>query len=448
MLIRASKPAGKRFPPLNTVRRRRGRPATAPGRRALEAVVIGAGPSGLSAAAMLERCGVGTVVLERTDRLAAPWHDHYDGLRLQSPNWMSFLPGMPFSRADGTWVTRDRLLDYLGRYVTHHGIEVRHGVEVKRVDRAAQGWSVATSDGEWQVPVVVVATGYNRVPFLPDWPGLDGFTGRVLHASAFRNAAPFTGRDVLVVGTGNSGAEIASIVSRGGVRRTRLSVRTPPHVVRRSLLGVPTLLGPAMVETLPPRLGDLLLGPVNRMTVGNLAKYGLPAPRSGLYSQYRVSGVTPVIDTGFLGALRAGLIEPVAEVVSFEGDQVVLGDRGRIRPEVVIAATGYRRGLDALVGHLGVLDGDGDPVADGARPLPGAPGFFFMGYTHPFSGNLRRVRRDAPRLAREVADYLDRQTAARPKARRAQRSGATPPRSTGEPAARPADTQGDSDAHE
>ncbi|WP_249374705.1 NAD(P)/FAD-dependent oxidoreductase [Streptomyces sp. I05A-00742] len=444
MMLRASKPAGKRFPSLNTVRRRRGRPADAPGRRAVEALVIGAGPSGLSAAAMLERCGVGTVVLERTDRLAAPWHDHYDGLRLQSPNWMSFLPGLPFSRADGTWVTRERLLDYLSRYVAHHGIEVRHGVEVKRVDRGTQGWSVATSDGEWQVPVVVVATGYNRVPFVPDWPGLDGFTGQVLHASAFRNAAPFTGRDVLVVGTGNSGAEIASIVSRGGVRRTRLAVRTAPHVVRRSLLGVPTLLGPAMVETLPPRLGDLLLGPVNRLTVGDLAPYGLPAPRTGLYSQYRANGVTPVIDTGFLGALKAGLIEPVAAVDSFQDAQVILDDRSRVRPEVVIAATGYRRGLDALVGHLDVLDEDGDPVADGARPLPGAPGFYFMGYTHPFSGNLRRVRRDAPRLAREVADYLDRQAAAPSGVRRTQRTIST---CTGAPAARPAGTQGDSDAH-
>ena len=157
-------------------------------RRTVEAVVVGAGPAGLSAAAMLRRAGVGVVVLERTDRLAAPWHTHYDNLRLQSPAFMSYLPGLRFARGDGRWVTKDSFLEYLGRYVEHHELDVRFGVEVGRIDRFAGGWRVATSGGEWTVPTVVVATGYNRHPRTPGWPGADTYQGPMIHSSEFRNA--------------------------------------------------------------------------------------------------------------------------------------------------------------------------------------------------------------------------------------------------------------------
>ncbi len=133
---------------------------------------------------------------------------------------------------------RDRR--YLEKYAEHHELEIVTGVEVSRVDRApdGHGWLLhATGGRELTGSAVVVATGYNHTPRLPDWPGRETYTGELLHASAYRNPEPYAGRDVLVVGVGNTGAEIAVDLVEGGASRVRLAVRTAPHIVRRSTAG-------------------------------------------------------------------------------------------------------------------------------------------------------------------------------------------------------------------
>src|SRR4029079_8925019 len=118
---------------------------------------------------------------------------------------------------------------------------VRTGVEVARIERGADGgWSVITADGEAiAASEVVVATGYTHTPVPPSWPGVEGFPGEVLHASTYRTATPYRRPDVLLVGVGNTGAEIAVDLVEGGASRVRLAVRTPPHIVRRSNFGWP-----------------------------------------------------------------------------------------------------------------------------------------------------------------------------------------------------------------
>src|SRR3954463_15648017 len=139
------------------------------------AVVVGAGPGGLAAAAMLRRAGVDALVLERSDAVAASWRSHYDRLHLHTVRWLSHLPGYRLSRRHGRWVHRDGVVRYLERYVRHHALDVRLGVEVGRIDRAdGAGWRVETSDGPLEAERVVVATGYNHTPSLQEWPGRDG----------------------------------------------------------------------------------------------------------------------------------------------------------------------------------------------------------------------------------------------------------------------------------
>ncbi|WP_369635290.1 flavin-containing monooxygenase [Nocardia sp. JMUB6875] len=373
---------------------------------------MGAGPAGLGAAAMLRASGVSVTVLERTDRLAAPWHGHYDAVRLQSPKGMSNLPGMRYKRHASRWITRDEFLEYLADYRDRFDIDIRFDTEVRRVTRCGDGWRIETDRGDWHVPVVVVATGYSRIPKIPEWPGLAEYTGTVVHSSQFRNADGYRGTDVLVVGTGNSGGEIAALVAGGGARRTRIAVRTAPHIAPRTILGVPTLLGPVLVEPFPPKVGDLALGAAIRVVVGDLAKYGMPKPANGICSQYAETGVTPIIDAGILAGLRTGAIEPVAHVVGFRGNEVLLADGTAVSPDLVIAATGYHTGLPEMLGDLDVLRSNGFPVAGGGTSLPQAPGLYFLGYAHPLSGNIRSVRRDAPRLAKAVTTYLSGRSAA------------------------------------
>jgi putative flavoprotein involved in K+ transport len=371
-----------------------------------DAIVVGAGPGGLAAAAALRMRGVRALVLERADRLGASWRGHYDRLHLHTTRRLSALPGLRIPRAYGRWVGRDDVVRYLEQYAAHHGLDIATGIAVDRVRRADGGWELPATGGRvLAAPVVVVATGHNHTPYLPDWPGREEFPGELLHAAAYRNAAPYAGRDVLVVGAGNSGAEIAVDLAEGGASRVRLAVRTPPHIMRRSTAGWPAQASGILVRRLPPSLVDRVAPRVERMSVPDLSEYGLPRPEQGLYARV-LDGAIPVQDVGLVAAVRARRVEVVAAVEGFADGEVRLADGTRIAPDAVVAATGYRRGLEPLVGHLGLLDGRGRPVVHGGRAAPDAPGLYFTGFTNPISGMFREMAIDARRIARSAARLL------------------------------------------
>ncbi|MFI6401592.1 flavin-containing monooxygenase [Streptomyces sp. NPDC050548] len=367
--------------------------------------VIGGGPGGLAAAYALRARGIRAVVLERSDRVGASWRGHYDRLHLHTTRRLSGLPGLAMPRRFGRWVSRDDVVRYLEKYAEVHELEIVTGVEVSRIERSADGtgWLLhATGGRELTGRAVVVATGTNHTPRLPDWPGRDTYTGELLHAADYRNPQPYAGRDVLVVGVGNTGAEIAVDLVEGGASRVRLSVRTTPHIVRRSTAGWAAQYTGIVVRRLPVRLVDRLAGPMAKLSVPDLSEQGLARPDTGLYSRVK-DGSIPVQDVGLIDAVRKGRVEVVAAVEAFEDGKVVLAGGERIEPDAVVAATGYVRSLEGLVGHLGVLDARGKPVVHGARSPKDAPGLYFTGFTNPISGMLRELAMDAEKIAKALA---------------------------------------------
>ncbi len=161
------------------------------GRVTESVVIVGAGAAGLATAASLARRGIRPVVLDRGARVGQSWAERYDRLHLHTARVQSQLPGLRIPRAAGPWVSRDDFVAYLQRYAAHHRIDVRFGVTVDAVRPVPEGHRVAGTDGGAELDVtarhVVLATGLNRVPRFPDWPGANSFTGEVLHACAYRN---------------------------------------------------------------------------------------------------------------------------------------------------------------------------------------------------------------------------------------------------------------------
>ncbi|MEU5579617.1 NAD(P)/FAD-dependent oxidoreductase [Streptomyces huasconensis] len=368
--------------------------------------VIGGGPGGLAVAAALRARGVRAVVLEKSERVGASWRGHYDRLHLHTTRRLSALPGLAIPRSAGRWVSRDDVIRYLEAYAEHHALDIVTGVEVTGLERTADGtgWLLrATGGRELTGSAVVVATGCNHTPRLPDWPGRDTYSGDLLHARDYRGPSPFSGKDVLVVGVGNTGAEIAVDLAEGGAARVRLAVRTAPHIVRRSTAGWPAQLSGILCRRLPVALTDRLAALAARVSVPDLSAKGLPRPDTGLFSRAR-QGAIPVQDVGLIDAVRKGTVEPVAAVEAFEEGKVVLADGTRIAPHAVIAATGYRRALESLVGTLGVLDEHGRPTAHGPRTPKQTPNLYFTGFTTPISGTLRELSRDAKKIAKKIAN--------------------------------------------
>jgi len=364
--------------------------------------VIGAGPGGLAAAAALRGAGLPALVLERAASVGATWRGHYDRLHLHTVRWLSGLPGLRIPRRAGMWVSRDDFVAYLEAYVRHHDLTIRTGTEVQRLDRTGGGWRVETSRGRMESGHVVVATGQNRVPVIPPWPGRQAFKGLFLHSSQYRSGREFRGKDVLVVGAGNSGAEIAVDLIEHGAAVVRLSIRRPPNVVYRTVAGVvPAQLVSILLSKLPLRVADALARATARLTVGDLRKLGLPRPDRGIYTEMVRDRQIPIIDAGLVSALRARRIQVVPSVEAFDGTAVELAGGGKIEPDAVVAATGYHPGLEPLLGHLGVLDG-GIPRVRGASEAREAPGLFFVGFTNPPTGNLREMARDARRIAKRI----------------------------------------------
>jgi cation diffusion facilitator CzcD-associated flavoprotein CzcO len=370
-----------------------------------DVIVIGAGPSGLAVARELEhRHRVSALVVDKAAAPAVSWRNRYDNFRLNTNGFLSHLPGQRIPLTAGRWPTKEDMVRYFDRYVRCQNITLALGCEVNRIDQSAEGWLVDTSSGQIRTPAVVLATGKYHTPVVPPWPGLSHFTGEILHSGDFRNAWPFRGRDVLVVGAGNSAADIAVQLADDGARKIWLAVRTPPHLVRRAMGPIPSDVFLELFARVPARMVDPLIAQLNRLLFGDLSVYGFRRPPLGLKATVEQRGRIPTLADELVDAVRAGRVEVVAAVAAVESRRVILDDGTAVAPEVIVAATGFSTDLDGLVGHLGVLDEQGDPHGGFASHL--GNGMFAIGYGIPPNGPLRAIRLAATPLAGQVAAYL------------------------------------------
>jgi putative flavoprotein involved in K+ transport len=395
-----------------------------------EAIVAGAGPAGLAAAAVLKQRGFDVLVIERGSAVGMRWRDRYEGLRLNTMRVFSTLPGYRFERRYGRYPLREDLVGYLERYAAHHRLAIRFGTELHRVEAADEdedGWRLETSGAPLLARYAIVATGYDAIPHMPDWPGRDSFDGDLIHASQFRAAANYRGRDVLIVGAGNTGIDIAGHLIDAGARVT-LAMRTPPNIFPRDWGGVPLQPLAVVGEKQPAKISDAMGFLLQRAIYGDLAPYGIPRAPEGYESRFRRTLTGPAVDDGFVAALKAGRTRVSAPIERFEGREVVLTDQTRLMPDTVIAATGYRRGLEPIVGHLGVLRPDGLPIRYlGAPELPSAPRLYFAGFWGGNGGQIRWAPIVARRIGRAAArDRRLRRSSAREAPSGREREGAAP----------------------
>lgn len=365
-----------------------------------DVLVIGAGPAGLAAASAARDQGLEVEVAEAARSVATSWRTHYDRLHLHTTRRLSGLPGRGIPADAGTWVSRDDFIAYLEDYA--RGLPIRFQTRVERLDREDGTWRARTATDEIEAKCIVVATGYNHTAHLPDWPGREGFTKELIHSSKYRNPEPYQGKDVLVVGSGNSGAEIAADLIEGGAHKVWIAVRTPPNIVRRNVGPLANQHLGIAVHKLPVAFVDRVSLLMQKLTIGDLRRHGLKSPSKGAYTRILEDEQIPLIDVGFLALLKAGRIQVVPAVEKFDGPEVFCGDQ-RLQPDAVIAATGYTRGLEPLVGHLDVLAPQGRPLVHAPRAHPKAPRLYFIGYTNPIVGNLYEVARVADRLAGVMA---------------------------------------------
>ncbi len=380
------------------------------------AIVVGAGPAGLATSACLGLLGIQACVLERSGSVGASWRSHYPRLHLHTVKELSALPGLPFPAQAPRYVPREQVVRYLEDYARHFGIRPLFGVAVQRIEplAAGTGWAVICEDGRRiEAPHVVVASGANARPRRPELPGEQTYEGTVLHSHAYRDPAPFTGQRVLVVGMGNTGAEIALDLCEAGVE-VALSVRSAVNIVHRDVLGRPTQRTSILLGRLPPRLGHTLATWLRNLTVGDLSHWGLRTPSTSPLAQLREEGRTPVIDVGTLARIRAGDIRVHPGIERLLGSGARFTDGQEAPFDSIVLATGYEAGLRDLVPDVKLgLDPRGLPleaIGRGARN-----GLHFTGFDlRQPGGLLRTIGEQAQEIANQVANEVSARAARQP----------------------------------
>ncbi|WP_322469438.1 NAD(P)/FAD-dependent oxidoreductase [Hydrogenophaga sp. SNF1] len=369
-------------------------------------LIVGAGPAGLAVAGGLRLLGRDATVIDEAAQLGSSWREHYERLHLHTVKSHSALPGLPFPDGAPRYVPRQGVVDYLEAYARHHRIEPLGGQTVVRITAGADPgarWRVHTAGGRvLEAAQLVLATGANREPRMPVLPGQDAFTGRVLHSHDYRNAQPFKDQCVLVVGMGNTGAEIALDLAEQGVA-VALSVRSPVNIVKRDVLGRPTQLSSIALARLPEPIGDACATLLRRLTVGDLSRWGLRTPAASPLRQLRREGKTPVIDVGTLARIRRGEITVYPGIATLMRGGVRFTDGRGQGFDSIVLATGYQPLVQGLFpNHPLPLDERGLPtVLHGEGALAG---LHFVGYDiRQPGGLLRTIAMQAERVAGRIA---------------------------------------------
>ena len=341
--------------------------------------VIGAGQSGLAAARALRDHNVATVVLEAGDRAAGSWPCYYDSLKAFSPAGFNAMPGMPFPGDPARYPARDEVAEYLESYAAALGVEIRTGARVATVGKNGRDFVVVTDGGQrLRAAGIVAASGSFTAPHRPAFPGQDGFTGEITHVADYRNPAPYAGKRVIVVGAGDSGAQVANELAP--MARVTVAARHP-------------------LRFIPQRIG----GKDVHYWLAETGFDSLPAAWLD-----KITGGSVITDSvGFQQTLADGLLDVRPMFTGLDGDHVVWNQHQRERADAVILATGYRPSLGYLR-DLGALDSSGAPLHAGGISTTHL-GLVYLGleYQRSFASNtLRGVSADATAVIAPLAAWI------------------------------------------
>jgi cation diffusion facilitator CzcD-associated flavoprotein CzcO len=371
-----------------------------------DAIVVGAGPAGLTCAATMSQLGLKVAILEKSDVVAAVWRRHYDRLHLHTDRGHSGLPGMAMPRTYPRYPSRAQVVEYLENYAAHFDLRPIFNSAVRTVRRDGSTWRVDTEQKSFVAPMVVVATGWADFPHRPTWPGSDVYKGSVIHSTEYNHPAALANKRVLVVGFGNSGGEIALDLAQANVDVT-LAVRGPVQILPRELLGLPILTWAIAQARLPARVADFINAPAIRLAVGSVKHLGLKIASKGPRRMIEEDRRVPLLDVGTLARIRDGTIKVRGGIDRFTSDGVVFSNARAETFDCIILATGFSPDLRKLLPEAkGVLDRHGMPLATGRATLE--PGLFFCGLIASPTGQLREIGIEAQRIARLAEAYLPR----------------------------------------
>ena len=346
-------------------------------------------------AGRLREAGQNFEILERSNRIANSWQSHYERLHLHTIKEYSTLPHQDFPVSYPQYVPREKVVEYYKQYASDYGIKPQYNVEVSSIIRTESGYKTKSNQVELESDNVIVATGFNRTPVQPEWPGMSDFQGQIIHSRKYYTGRDFKGQRVLVIGFGNTGAEVALDLLEQGASPS-VSIRGKVNVVPRDFFGRPTQKTAIMLNKLPVGFGDWLGTQLQKVTVGNLSRWGIEQPPYPPAYQLRTFGKTPVIDVGTIAEIKAGNIAVHHGPARFNAKSVEFEDGSSAEFDAVVLATGYRCAVEDFVEDVQpLLNEHGVPSACW---FDDRPGLYFLGFDAYSSGLLWSINQDSGKI--------------------------------------------------
>src|SRR5215218_7138458 len=349
-----------------------------------ETVIIGGGQAGLSVGYHLKKQGRPFVILDANERIGDAWRKRWDSLRLFTPARYSGLAGWRFPAPAVSFPTKDEMADYLEAYAARFDLPVRTGVKADRLSREEDGYVVASGDRRFEAERVVVATGANQLPKVPGFADELHSSIVQLHSSQYRHPSQLQEGAVLVVGAGNSGAEIAFEVSR----------THPTYLSGKPSGQIPVRHGPAAAR---------FFFPVIRLVGHHVLTLRTPIGRK-VQPEY-ISHGAPLIRVKLKDLAAAG-VEQVPRTVGMDNGRPALEDGRVLEVTNVIWCTGFREEFPWI--DLPVFGEDGRPLHE-RGVVVGEPGLYFVGLLFQYavsSDVLPGVGRDAEYVAKHIASRV------------------------------------------
>ncbi len=366
----------------------------------IQNLIIGAGPAGLAIAGRLSKLNIPYEIIEKTDNVASTWRNHYDRLHLHTAKELSHLPHLKFPKDYPVYVSRKDVVTYMDEYSNHFNIKPHFNEEVASIKKENGIWKTTTASNKvWHSDNVVIATGSNRVPFSPTWSGFNKYKGFVQHSADFKNGERFKDQDVLIIGMGNTGAEIAIDMQENGAK-TCISVRGPVNIITRDFNGRPTQHTAIKLQKLPPWLNDIIANVVQKLTIGDLSKYGLHSLKISPSAQLRELGKTAIIDLGTVDLIKKGevLIKPGIQKFTPNGVTFENGEEKDF--DAVILATGYRSNVDEFLDNTeNIYNTIGEPRAP---IIEQNKGLYFIGFDLYHGGVLYSIHKNSKLIVEDI----------------------------------------------
>lgn len=367
----------------------------------IENLIIGAGPSGLSVAGRLRKLGIPFEILEKSDTVGIAWRNHYDRLHLHTDKKYSALPHLPFPDDYPTFVSKNQYIAYIDSYCAHFAIKPIFGQEVISVKKNGKHWLVTTQNKTYEAKNVLVATGYNRVPKAPTLKGQAQFKGEILHSEKYKNGNPYKGKNVLVVGYGNSGAEIALDLYESGAK-TFVSIRNPVNIVKREFMGRSTQSMAIFFIRFGNTFYDFIARQFKKMLLKAVEGTNIPISPLAPSEQLRTQGKVSVIDVGTLAQIKAGNIKVMPDIESLSEHEVLFKDGQQLKIDVILMATGYYARLDEIIENVGpLLNERAYPKAMWFDEEP-YKGLYFVGFNLPLTGILRDINFTSEKIVKQI----------------------------------------------